>query len=255
MQDAPCLWPVTYVGAACPDLVGAPEQAIFEEIATTLLWNWTKRAYGICPLSVRPCRADCRQSATFWGAGPYPGYTANGLICGRCGGNDSCSCPATEAIGLPPPVWDIDSVVVDGIALPPESYRVDESRWLVRLDGGVWPICQDMSLAPTQPGTWMVSYQRGREVPLGGQIAAGLLACELALASVDDSSCRLPAGLQSVVRQGVSATVASGGETPGDSGTGIWLIDSWVASVTESPTGGSVRSVDVKRKHLAWPTP
>src|SRR3546814_2256809 len=51
---------------------------------------------------------------------------------------------------------------------------------------GRWPTCQNMNLADGAEDTWSVTYVKGYAVPKGGQVAAGMLAVELAKAACND---------------------------------------------------------------------
>jgi hypothetical protein len=262
---APCAWPISYsgCGSCAPlDALSAADKARVEEMATAYLWNWTGQKLGVCPMVLRPCRSDCGSGeSTFDGYGPRTsGYLGRqgapphpspalvngawiGAQCGTCG-SGACSCLAPTTLRLPGPVAGVAAVVVDGVTLAPTKYRVDPGDLLVRTDGWSWPTCQDFTKDSTQSGTWQVTYDRGEVVPVGGQIAAGVLACELAKAWCNDGSCKLPQRLQTVSRQGVTIVVPDPLDT--DTGaTGIWLIDSWVASVTLPKRGAAVYSVDV----------
>ncbi|WQY99822.1 hypothetical protein [Microbacterium phage MO526] len=272
-----CGWPVVYAdcGGACDIYDRWPEgereaaQAWFEAQAIDLLWNWTGRIYGVCETTVRPCREGCQgadPSATFWGRGPrfdpsFPrqgsGGTSTGgwtpvLIRGEwknigCGCLSACRCEidGARALSLPGPVQAVTQVRVDGEIVPPSAYRVDNQRLLVRIDGETWPACQDMLAEPTEPDTFEIVYDRGAVVPVGGMIAAGRLACELAAAACDSEDCALPERLQTVTRQGVTVGVSLTGEAWHD--TGIWSIDSWVSSIVKRPVGVfGVRSPDYR---------
>jgi hypothetical protein len=274
---AGCAWPVNYSAAGDCAALGSendpsPDRAAYETMAADYLWNWTGRVYGLCPVAVRPCRGDCPQDDTFWGAGPFTtGSTAasNGglwgpvlvagnwfnLGCGVCG--DDCSCGGTPALRLPSPVATVDRVLIDGAPLDPASYRVDNYALLVRTDGGAWPTCQNMNADPaTDPGTFRIDYQYGRPVPVGGQLAAGILACELAKAAAGDKTCALPQRVQTIARQGVTMTMLDTFDDVEKGRTGIWLVDSWVASVTQPRRASRVYSVDISHPPIrvaSWP--
>jgi hypothetical protein len=408
MTSGPCDWPVSYASCgSCEALTGMEEseQAEVEAMAAEFLWHWTGKVFGLCPVTVRPCRSDCTAGrSTFYGSGPYADGSAPwgpvliqgewfNLRCGQCA-SDGCSCSgATPSLLLPGPVAEITEVLIDGAVLSPDAYRVDNSSYLVRTDGGGWPACQDLAspadsssageveraaaatpvvgtilekgdpsdpflqvsfedfpwpttygtlslnglgydnvtgpfselpnpltavinfppdpvdssvgdlvitlaeapgwearielpwfLAPGEPATaqvtdpsalptadednpaantFQITYQRGVPVPTGGQLAAGLLACEYAKALCNDSSCQLPKRVQSISRQGVTVAAVLDSFDDIDTGhTGIWLIDSWVASVTKSaPRWPSrVYNVDMVRpvgamRRTTWPTP
>lgn len=279
-EASTCGWPVVYAdcGGACDIYERWPEGAereaartYFEAQAIDLLWNWTGRTFGVCPTTIRPCREGCQGgdgSATFWGRGPvydpsFPrqgrGGTSTGgwtpvLIGGEwknigCGCLSACRCEAdgARALTLPGPVQSITRITVDGEEVPASAYRVDNRRTLIRTDGGTWPACQDMLAAPTEPGTFEITYERGVPVPVGGMVAAGRLACELAAAACGADECALPERLQTVTRQGITVGVSLTGEAWHD--TGIWSIDSWVSSIVKRPAGVfSVRSPDYRPK-------
>jgi hypothetical protein len=145
-------------------------------------------------------------------------------------------------------VDSINSVTVNGVELVESSYRLDNSRYLVRIDGGVWPECQDMAADPLDAGsnTFAVSYNIGLAVPAGGRLAAGALACELAKAVCGSASCKLPQRVQRIARQGVEIMFDDMETMWARGGTGIFLVDSWLASVNVSKRGGRVASVDWK---------
>jgi hypothetical protein len=282
-MDEMCIWPVSYeacgatpgdpdatppvaASTGCSALDSLSDDAVagFERMAAELLWNWTGRIFGVCELSVRPCRSGCSSAArwmnTFWGRGPYPWGAGAGswvplLIGGEwfnmgcgCAGTCSCSESGPSSLRLPGPITEVVSVRVDGVPVPSSAYEVMYGRNLVRRDGGVWPACQDLLLNADQPGTFEVVYRRGVAVPLGGQIAAGVLACELAKAACNDNSCQLPQRLQTVTRQGMTVGIVDSFQGLGDGKTGIWLIDSWTSSIKGQNAKGfaGVRSPDFK---------
>lgn len=268
----PCDWPVDYsaCGGGLPEpLASLPASGVatFEEMAATYLWDWTGRKYGQCEVTLRPCRQECWEGrSTFWGGsgGPLRGglpFTPAlirgqwyNLGCGTCG--DTCGCGSTQALRLPGPISSVGEVQIDGTVLDPAAYRVDNGRSLVRQDGDLWPTCQDMNLMLGQPDTWGVTYTKGYAVPKGGQVAAGLLANELAKAACNDKTCGLPRRVQSITRQGVTVAVLDAFDDIDEGHTGIWLIDSWVASVVRRPRRMRVLSPDrrpPRYRQTTWP--
>lgn len=191
----PCEWPLLFGCDPVTDdtdcshlgsLDAAAREAV-ESMAKQILWAWSSRRYGICVETVRPCGENCNDGFGFgFGFGFYPwlpirlsdGGIGN-IMCG-CGGHP-CSCGNVSEIGLPGPVFAIDEILLDGVVLE-DGWRVDDYKWLVRTDGGQWPRCQWLDRDPDEDGTWEITYQRGLPVPSGGQLAAGVLACELAKA-------------------------------------------------------------------------
>ncbi|QDH93270.1 head-to-tail adaptor [Microbacterium phage Cressida] len=277
IETQTCGWPVVYsdCGGVCDVFDRWPEEereaarALFEAQAIDLLWNWTDRLYGVCPTTIRPCRDDCGGndgSATFWGRGPrfdpsFPRQGRGGMSTGGwtpvliggawknvgCGCLSACQCTidGAHALSLPGPIVSVTQVRIDGEVVPASAYRVDHKRLLVRIDGGTWPACQDLLAEPTEEGTFEIIYERGLPVPVGGMVAAGRLACELAMDSCGDDNCALPERLTSITRQGMTIGIALTGEKWHD--TGIWSIDNWVNTIVQRPQGfATVRSVDVR---------
>jgi hypothetical protein len=278
-----CEWPISYLDCSggCAEVWAnwddpAAAQAWFEALAVEWLWNWTGHLFGVCEVSVRPCHSDCAggpsPDSTFWGRGPGydPGFPRRGrggtstggwtpiLLGGKwfnvsCGCIGSCSCmiSGAHALRLPGPIQSVSEVRIDGVILPASAYRVDHKSLLVRTDGGTWPACQNLLAEPTEENTFEVTYQRGLPAPLGGQVAAGRLACEMAMAACDDDECALPERIQTITRQGLTVAVQLDGEDFGTT-TGIWSIDSWVDSVTQPKHFASVRSVDIPPTSSGW---
>lgn len=280
-MSGPCTWPVVY--SECKDCTaleklgpeGSPERQRVEDMATEFLFNWTGTKFGECPITVRPNRQGAwGWASTFIGrdwmiankplgaagiqASPFVPVLMRGqwfnIGCGLCGDGE-CGHLFTTVLKLPGPVSSVQEIKINGQVLDPHAYRIDNYRLLVRTDGGQWPTCQDMTADPDQPNTWIISYTMGQPVPVGGQIAAGLLACELAKALCGDNSCALPRRVQSVTRQGVTvATLLDTFDDVDKGRTGIWLIDSWVASVTKPQPRSKVYSPDVPRhfRRTTW---
>jgi hypothetical protein len=107
------------------------------------------------------------------------------------------------------------------------------------------------------PNTWQVDYLLGQPVPIGGQIAAGVLACELAKAACSDGSCQLPQRIQTITRQGVTIAMIDSFDDVSHGATGIWIIDSWVSSIVNTPVPSRVYSPDIPRprhRSQTWPS-
>lgn len=271
-----CSWPISWIdcGGGCPALEGLTpeEQQQVIDMAVGMLWEWTNRTFGVCEVTIRPCRSDCnpdgyQPGSTFWGRGPgydptFPRAGAGGggggipwfpvLISGQwfnitCGCLGQCACEPSgpTVLSLPGPAQDISEVMIDGEVLPTTAYRLERNRWLIRTDGETWPTCQDQNLPDDADGAFAITYLKGVPVPTGGQIAAGRLACELAKGFCDDDSCALPERVQTVTRQGITVAVAQTPEMWEQ--TGIWSIDAWVQSVNVPRSRPGVRSVDRPR--------
>jgi hypothetical protein len=184
---------------------------------------------------------------TGWGWLPaYSGGSWLSLRCGLCGAV-ACDCGnSLKAIHLPGPVQEVHEVIVGALTLDPSDYRLDYGHTLIRQDGEAWPATQDLIEPLGSEDTWSIEFTRGVPVPLGGQIAAGTLACELYKASTGDETCGLPSRVQSIARQGVSMELVQTTFAEAQDGrTGIWSIDSWIAAVTKPREYAGVASPDI----------
>lgn len=199
-------------------IVGAPAvtgNAV--QAASEILYQLTAQRFGLCNVKLRPCRQSCYGNFPWWewwqyGTYPQP-YWWNGtwynLACNSCPSN-SCSCVGLDETLLPGPVVEITEVKLDGVVLTKNvDYRIDDYRKLVRLNGVLWPFCQNMNLADTEVGTWSVTANYGEIVPVLGRMAVGELATEIVKFLVCDNTCALPQGVVDVSRQGVSMTIAN----------------------------------------------
>ena len=260
----PCEWPLLYscgTEVVCETLESIPASARdnIEAAAVEYLWNWTGRRFGACPLTIRPCKADCTEGmSSFNGSGPFrtpfglggspwTPVVIDGLWynvgCGNCG--DKCGCGGVAPLKIPGPVASIASITEDGVTIDPANYHVENGDLLVRTDGKAWSACG-----------LEITYSRGTIPPVGGQLAAGRLACELAKAFCNDESCELPERIASITRQGVTVAMLDSFDDIDKGHTGIWVIDSWVASVMQSPKKSRVLSPDRPRSSVrktTWP--
>ncbi|MFB7936673.1 hypothetical protein [Streptomyces sp. NPDC056049] len=149
----------------------------------------------------------------------------------------------------------VTSVTVDGLTLNPAAYRLDSWRGiprLVRIDGECWPQCQDMNVEPGEVGSFVITYQPGRALPLVGQIAAGEYACEIAKACVG-AECALPQQMASLSRNGVDIQMIDPTTVVEDGLTGIQNVDLWIRSVNPARRAqrSRVASVDTYRGRFA----
>lgn len=219
-QFGPCEpWDAIWQGGECgilldpgaPAVTGAAVQA-----ASEILYHLTAQRFGLCTVTLRPCRQGCNEGFPWhqwWEYGSYPqpywwAGTWYNLACGTCGG--SCSCVGLDETTLPGPVHSIVSVKLDGVTLTRGvDYRVDNYNKLVRMPGGtLWPFCQDMNKPDTEVGTWSVTAQYGEPVPTLGKLAVGELAGEI-VKYLLCQDCALPQGVVDVSRQGISMTIAN----------------------------------------------
>lgn len=239
----PCtVWPATYtcdLTAYSPSVTGIALQA-----ATEVLYSLSGRRYGTCQMTIRPCRRNCFDTMWpwpgnwwMWGQWPRPLYY-NGvwynLTCGACPSNQ-CSCNVIDEAWMPAPVSSIDLVKVDGVALPTTSYQLRDYRYLQRIDGSNWPLCNDLSKSDSSTGTWSVTLTLGEAVPPMGQIAVGELTCQFAKLLSNDASCTLPKPVQQLVRQGVTMNFLDPNEIFANGRVGLYMCDLFITS--ENPHG------------------
>lgn len=239
-----CVPDTTDWSCAADDWVDALDPAV-KARAEALSWTTLQALSGyriaLCPVTVRPCSKGCIEAArtwevapVSWGGGTFrPGINYNGSwvnSCG-CGPRSDCSCGPLQEVLLVGPVGGIAKVTVNGVELTASAYRVDNGNRLVRLDGGTWPVCQDMgaSLDDIDAQTFGVSYYMGMGPDELSSYAAGVLAVEYAKACNGDKRCALPAGVTQITRQGVTMEVQAGLFPNGY--TGIQVVDAWLYSV------------------------
>lgn len=245
--DLCCLGPTGALPDPClTDGQAVPQGIVDNAIlaASELLWAKTGRRYGVCEVTVRPCSKSCNPCGDeyFNSTDFYYGWSTpwlpwlNGGVWTNippCGCPDDCWCSKAEQIPLPYPVCEVTEVFVDGSVLPATGYRVDDFKWLVRTDGGVWPRCQS-SADLGEPDTFGVTLTYGRPVPQILKMAAAELACQFIKACVG-SPCQLPQRISSISRQGVTIGYIDPQEFWKDSRTGIYIVD--LAISTLNPHG------------------
>ena len=144
--------------------------------------------------------------------------------------SNSCSCNIIDEAWLPSPVSSIDEVKIDGVILDPSAYNLRDYRFLQRIDGGKWPICNDLSKPDTAVGTWTVKLTLGEAVPQMGRIAVGELACQFAKLLADDSSCTLPKPVQQLVRQGVTMNFLDPNQIFANGRIGLYMCDLFITA-------------------------
>jgi len=235
--DAGCSWPVIYT---CDTSDDADVQEWTEQMAIEIMWAASGRQFGLCTKTYRPCPVGCEAPAQInewsligvkswwprWEVMPGSDFAVIG-----CGCHGSCSCTRLEEFDLwHRPVRSVKEVVIDGEVLDESAYRLSKNR-LIRIDGESWPTCQDWTVNADEVGAWTVTYTWGRPVPFGGRVSAGVLAAELAKAVCGDDSCELPRRVQTITRQGVTATFIDPMQFLDQGKTGLYEVDLWLASV------------------------
>jgi hypothetical protein len=217
------------------------------EVATEVVWALSGRQFGLCEVTLRPCRRMCTDfpwpgagisewASTQWISPTLISGQWFNVVCGRC--TTDCSCTSISEVVLPAPVHSIVQVKIDGVVVSGSEYRLDDNRLLVLLDDE-WPRCNDLNLADTEPNTWSITARYGLEVPAGGDWAVGELACELIRAG-NGEDCRLPRNVTQLVRQGVTIQFPSLSDLLDAGRTGLYLVDQFIA--TWNPAGLRRRS-------------
>jgi hypothetical protein len=223
-------WPVDSSCCAELDSYSTTVQERAKALAGMTLRSLTAHRVGGCAVTVRPCRQICegyRDSRYFYGRGYLSPLNWNGTWF-NCHCVSECGCGALSQVDLPAPIGRVDKVQIDGVTLPSSAYRVDDGVHLVRIDGQTWPDCQDLTAADDEDGAFAVTYLNAIPVDGLGAFAAGILACEYAKAC-SGGKCRLPAGVVSITRQGVSMDLGTGAFPNGR--TGIREVDAYIESV------------------------
>jgi hypothetical protein len=219
------------IDGASPAVTGMAVMA-----ATEVLWAASGRRFGECAVTgLMPCTDQCDGWSSGWlnpigSWGQYPNPALLGgrwfnLGCGGCSG--SCSCNTRSQFTLPEPVNSVTRIMIAGSPVPTGSYRLENWRYVVRIDGGEWPLCND--------GSWTVDVSLGNPVPQLGLLAAAELACEMVKACTGDRSCRLPVRLQSLTRQGVAQQFLDPQEFFKEGRVGLYLSDQFIK--TFNPSG------------------
>lgn len=256
--QSPCGWDVDLTlcrsGPCCPDVddpANAAVAAIAIDLATNILWRLTGMRFGLCEITVRPCKPKTCDPLTLNQKIFYfdrtPGFN-NGnlgvfnyvptLISGEiyniaCGCKQGCcKCEADCEVYLPGPVGSIVSVIDGGITVDPDAYVLYGNK-LAFLNGENCPGCQDYNKAAGEVGTWTVTYTIGEPVPDALNVAAGIYACELAKSLLGEA-CSLPSRVKSVTRQGVDVEFVDPLILAENGLTGLPIVDQIITSLNPS---------------------
>lgn len=199
-----------------------------EAVQADLLWQATEALFN---LSERAYLGECTNTA---------------VVCRVCSCmQTSCRCRDRGRdidLGGMWFVGSVEQVVINGTELSPAAYRVDDWRWLVRLDGQSWPTLANLDSA----NAFQVSYTYGRRVPRGGKRAAAVFVSELALACIGSAACQLPSRYRTITgaqREGLSYTIIDSMKMLEDGKTGLYVVDQWVQFdklARHNPTPGMV---------------
>lgn len=220
-QTYPCDgWADTYDLELCPDC--GPDAEIDPTIrdralttANRIVYVLSGRKYpGSCTETVRPCTCPCNRTED----------------------RSRCACGDFDQITLDHyPITSVSEIRVDGAALSSASWRIDDFKYVVRIDGDSWPCCQDLTADPaSENDTFQIAYTWGVTPGEDGKMAAARLACELAKA-YSGRDCQLPERITSISRQGIDIAFIDPQEFLSEGRTGIYLTDAWIKA--ENPSG------------------
>lgn len=234
IYGGPCDWPLVYSDCSETEVnelfqrLGAVSEQV-KQAAIDYLWTWTGRQFGLCEVTVEVCAQGCCGGSTGpHGWSPLPGLKA-------CSAK-RCDCGADPTfLRLPGPINSVVAVSINGETIDTDGLSVVNGSFVVAPFN--WP-------QNTDHGVATITYEKGLEVPPGGQIAAGLLAVEMARSLCEDDNCQLPSRVTSVSRQGIEISMVDTFEGLDKGKTGIWLVDSWVMSVQKARRPGKVYSLD-----------
>lgn len=226
-EYAGCPWPMD---PACQtaewNALDAPVRERSLALASSTLHRLTGYRVGNCPVVVRPTHRGSPCAFVPFTVSDltafHPGVDLHGRWVNGCGtSNEFCT------ITLPGPVGAVYEVKADGVVLDPADYRVEGTKIIWQGAGDCpWVIAQDVTLPDTEPDTLSVTYLNAYPVDSLGAYAVGVLAMEYAKACTG-GKCRLPSGVTSIARAGVSMEI-NPGMFP-DGFTGIREIDSYIA--------------------------
>lgn len=186
------------------------EWAPFIDAASEVLFIRSGRQYGTRTITVRPEQGCSVTLPTRGSVALRQGWCSCGLSPRRC----RCDDPSSLYLGVGA-IQSVSAIVIDGIAISPSEYRVDEATWIVRLPDGdrrqTWPTYQRLDLDDTEEGTWSVTVEVGTGVPGMGLLAAAELSCELSKLFSGSDDCQLSSRVSNVVRDGISFDVQMAG--------------------------------------------
>ena len=236
------------------------------EAAGEVLYNLTGRQFkGLCRATIRPghescsCGGLCAAHAFGWpfsgGFGLYGSSWGGSWLGGAQEGPRNTLICASE-IDLGHEARLVESIKIDGVEIDPTTWRLDPLGKLVRQPDAsgnrlAWPCCQRVDLPSGQPGTFEIRYLYGQDPPASVVMAVNVLAGQFWLGSNLGSAaqCKLPAHVQTMTRQGVTATFITDVSVILEKGyTGLPPVDQVIAAFNPNHLTRRARviSIDVE---------
>lgn len=248
----PCsAWTTSEAVAECCSVDVGSMTSLFDNsitAATEILWMLSGRMFsGLCQRTVRPCSTERPCGFQVLSRGHIVGWDGGRWVHDE----NPCGCRSLDEVLLAGyPVREIVEVLVDGVVVDPDTYRLDGYRWLRRVRDPVdpdtilfWPSCQHLDLDSTEVGTFEVTYTYGQDPPMIAQEAAKQLACQVYLGCTGSDACQLPQGTTRVTRQGITIERTFFARDPRTAAwrTGLTLVDAFLNAV--NPYGLTRRPV------------
>jgi hypothetical protein len=218
-------WPITWPDEAAADAAGVTVKRLCEIYAVACMTALTLHRVGGSPVTIMPVSME-RVDGYYVGHIPLPdeyplGNFYPGMVypSAQYLREEGHTIREVQAIDLPGPVGAVTEVVVGGEVLDPLAYRVENGRYLIRMDSGSWP---------TESGdNFRVTYFNSHPVDEMGSYAAGVMAAEwLKLLTNAKGGCRLPRSVTNIQRQGLTMELARGMFPDGV--TGMPEVDAYI---------------------------
>lgn len=203
-------WPIEWPKDAIPE--DPHQKALAEMYAASTLRMLSLYRVGGEPITVIPATRHC--ALPRFEAPVYPSST---MLRRHCTCSRDCICAGYNRVELEAPIGRVDLVTVDGVEVPKSAFHIEDGRFLVRIDGMVWPSCHERL---------RVTYLNAYPVDIMGAHIGGLLAAEFIKALRGDKRCKLPDGVKTVTRGGISIELNS--ELFAGGATGITEVDAWL---------------------------
>lgn len=217
-------WPITWPAHIDTAALDPNIKALCELYAGACMTALTLHRVGGAPVTIMPVTRH-RVEGYYVGHIPYPDeYPLGAFYPGTVYPSaqylmESATVDRVEAIDLPGPVGAITEVRINGVVLDPLAYRVENGRYLIRLDSGSWP--------EESGDDFTVTYTNSHPVDDLGAYAGGVMANEwLKLLTRAKDKCRLPATATNVNRAGITMEIATGMFPEGV--TGLPEIDAYL---------------------------
>jgi hypothetical protein len=237
------------------------------EAAGEVLYALTGRQFkGLCRATIRPghescsCGGLCAAHAFGWPLSGGFGLYGSGWPVGfgawlggtQEGPRNTLICASEIDLGHDARV--VESIKIDGAEIDPTTWRLDPLGKLVRQPDAngnqlVWPCCSRVGPSSGSVGTFEIRYLYGQDPPASVVMAVNVLAGQFWLASNGSGQCKLPSHIQTMTRQGVTATFVTDTSVFLAKGfTGLPLVDQVIAAFNPNHLTRRARviSIDVE---------